>query len=281
MTEAGMRVTEEMQRDLARDGAIVVRDLFTPEQLQRVRECFDYGIAHPSPMANRVFPGTADEHFNEYGNPENVDVYLSMIKELGLADFAASLWNSENVWFLGEELFVKSGGKAGRSPWHQDTSYMPANGPHVLNIWISFEDVPRANSLEIVRGSHLGLQYDGTSYADPADPTRPLWGDGTFPRLPDIESDRAKDPASWDILSWSVKPGDAVVLHSGTLHGGAPVTPECPTRHTLVLRFFGDDLFYRPLPTAKPDFLYDIREYDDRSMTPGERFRSSYFARLR
>ena len=246
-----------------------------------MRAAFDYGIAHPSPMANRVFAGTDDEHFNEYGNPENVEQYLAMIKELGLADFVAALWDSENVWFLGEELFVKTGGKAGRSPWHQDTSYMPANGPHLLNLWISFERIPKANSLEIVRGSHRGPEYDGTAYADAADPTRPLWGDGTFPRLPDIEAERAKDPTSWDVLSWDVEPGDVVVLHSGSLHGGAPLSTDCPTRHTLVLRFFGDQLFYRPLPTAAPDFMYDIREIDDRSMTPGQPYRSPYFAQVR
>lgn len=276
-----MRVTEQMQRDLAEDGAIAVRGLFTPEQLGSVRQCFDYGVAHPGPLAGPVYAGTSDEHFNEYGNPANVEQYLPMIKECGLADFVASLWGSENVWFLGEELFIKSGGKAGRSPWHQDTSYMPANGPHLANIWISFEPLPKKNALEIVRGSHLGPEYDGTSYTDPTDVTRPLWGEANFPPLPDIEADRAQDPASWDVLSWELEPGDALVFHSGSLHGGAPVTPDCPTRHTLVLRFFGDQLFYRPLPTSQPDFPIDIREFDDRSMTPGEPYRSPHFAQLR
>ncbi|HEY1970254.1 MAG TPA: phytanoyl-CoA dioxygenase family protein [Pseudonocardia sp.] len=275
-----MQVTEQMRRDLAEDGAFVARGLFTPEQLVRVRECFDYGLAHPSSMAGRVYPGTDDEHFNDYGNPENVPYYLPVIKDLGLGDFVASLWGSEHAWFLGEELFMKSGGKAGRSPWHQDTSYMPANGPHLLNIWISFERLPKQNALEVVRGSHLGPEYDGTSYTDAGDKTKPLWGSDAFPRLPDIEADRETDPRSWDVLSWDLEPGDALVFHSGALHGGAPVTPDCPIRHTIVLRFFGDKLFYRPLPASAPDFPHDIREFDDRSMTPGEPYRSPYFAQL-
>ena len=73
----------------------------------------------------------------------------------------------------------------------------------------------------------------------------------------------------------------AIGAFSGPLHGGAPVTPDCPTRHTIVLRFFGDKLYYRPLPTTAPNFPYDIREFDDRSLTPGEPFRSPYFAQLR
>jgi hypothetical protein len=233
-----MRVTEQMKRDLADDGAIVVRGLFTPQQLKRVRQCFDYGIAHPG-QPSKVYEGTSDEHFNEYGNPANVEQYVAMINELGLQDFVASLWDSENVWFLGEELFIKSGGKAGRSPWHQDTSYMPADGPHLLNIWISFEGIPKENSLEIVRGSHLSTQYDGTSYLYPSDPTAPVWGEDYFPRLPDIEAERKNDPTSWDVISWDVKPGDALVFHSGSLHGGAPGNsslPDAPYDCPAVLR---------------------------------------------
>jgi ectoine hydroxylase-related dioxygenase (phytanoyl-CoA dioxygenase family) len=276
-----MRATEDMKRQFAADGAVVARSLFTPDQLCRVREAFDYGIAHPSPVANQVFEGTVDQHFNDFSNPGNTEQYLAMIKELELDEFLASLWDSKNVWFLGEELFVKSGGRSGRSPWHQDTSYLAANGEHLANIWISFEELPRENALEVVRGSHRGVQYDGAAYMDPTDPTRPIWGDGTFPRLPDIEADRMRDPASWDVLSWPISPGDALVLHSGALHGGAPVSPQCPTRHTLVLRFFGDKLFYRPLPSAKPDYPIDLRDFDDRSMTPGEPFRTAYYPQLR
>lgn len=275
-----MKVTEQMKRDFAEQGAIVMRGLFAPDQLARARRSFDFGRAHPSPFAQQLFAGTADEHFNDQSNPENAAEYVSLIKELGLDRLVASLWGSSNVWFLGEELFIKSGGKTGRSPWHQDTAYMPANGEHLANIWISFERLPRRNALEIVRGSHRGMQYDGTSYMDPSDPTRPIWGDGTWPRLPHIEVERSKDPETWDVLGWDLEPGDALVFHSGTLHGGAPVTPDCPTRHTLVLRFFGDRLFYRPMPTVKPDYPIDIREYDDRSQTPGAPFRPPYFPQL-
>lgn len=275
------KVTEQMKRDLANDGAIVVRSMFSPESLVKARAAFDYGIEHPSSQARAVFPGTPDEHFNEYGNAENAENYLRLIDELGLANVVAKLWDSEHVWFLGEELFIKKGGRTGRSPWHQDTSYMPANGPHLLNVWISFERLPKGNALEFVRGSHRGIQYDGTSYQDPNDPTRPLWGGLVWPRLPDIEGDRAKDPTSWDIITWNIEPGDALVFHSGILHGGAPVTPNAPDRHTLVLRFFGDQLFYRPMPTVEPDFGYDIRAIDDRTMNPGETYHPEYFAQLR
>ena len=119
---------------------------------------------------------------------------------------------------------------------------------HWGNAWISFEAVPKQNSLEIVRGSHRGILYDGTTFLDPNDPTQPLHGGGALPRLPDIEAQRKLDPDAYDILSWATEPGDVVVLHPGALHGGAPVDEAFPDRHTLVFRFFGDDATFRALP---------------------------------
>ncbi len=111
-----MQVTEQMKLELARDGATVARGLFSPERLKRMREAFDYGIAHPSPQHGYAFAGTPDEHFNDYGNFDNRDVHVATVKALGLDEFVASLWDSEHVWFIGEELFIKKGGRAGRSP---------------------------------------------------------------------------------------------------------------------------------------------------------------------
>ena len=78
-----MRATEAMKRDFSRDG---VRGLFKSEQLKRARDSFDYGVAHPSPVAGRTFKGTDDEHFNDQTNPKNAHQYIAMIKELGLSE---------------------------------------------------------------------------------------------------------------------------------------------------------------------------------------------------
>lgn len=276
-----MKATEQQKRALADDGAIVVRGLFSGERLARLRTAFDYAVAHPSPQHGLAFAGTPDEHFNDYGNPANRDVHIAAVRELGLDEFVASLWGSEHVWFLGEELFIKKGGRAGRSPWHQDTSYMAIAGPQMLNIWTSFEPIPQRNALEFVRGSHKGAQYNGASYNDANDPTKPLWLETDWPRLPDIEADRAKDQASWDIFTWDLQPGDALVFHSGILHGGAPVSPDCPDRHTLVYRFYGDEAYYRPVPTGPSNYGYDTSSLNDPTLRPGEPYRSPDNTQLR
>jgi len=276
-----VQISEQQKQDLAIDGAIVLRGLFSPERLERLREAFDYGIAHPSSLHGYAYKGTDQETFNDYGNYNNRAVHLETVKALGLGELVASLWGSEHVWLVGEEIFVKKGGLGGRSPWHQDNSYSPVEGPHLLNIWTSFEKIPRKNALEFVRGSHRGVQYNGTSYDDANDHTKPLWHKTDWPRLPDIEAERAKDPDSWDVFTFDLEIGDALVFHSGILHGGAPVTPDCPIRHTLVYRFHGDQTFYRPLPLeGGSSFEYDISGMNDPSLRPGDPYRSKYSDQL-
>jgi hypothetical protein len=94
---------------------------------------------------------------------------------------------------------------------------------HWANARTRFEAVPKPNALEMIRGAHRGTRYDGTNFVDPDDPTAPLHGGTALPRLPDIEAARKRDPNAYDVISWATQPGDIVVLHPRTLHGGAPV----------------------------------------------------------
>ena len=276
-----MQISAQQKRDLATDGAIVLRGLFSQERLRILREAFEVGIANPSALHGYSFQGTEQETFNDYGNYENRATHLQTIEALGLGELVASLWDSERVWFYGEEIFIKKGGRGGRSPWHQDTSYFPFEGPQILNIWTSFEALSPKNSLEFVRGSHCGVQYNGSSYDNADDHTSPLWHETEWPRLPDIEAERTANPSRWDIFSFDLEPGDALVFHSGILHGGAPVTPDCPNRHTLVYRFFGEQTFYRPLPLeGGSSYGYDISDLNDATLAPGERYQSRFADRV-
>ncbi|MFE5583562.1 phytanoyl-CoA dioxygenase family protein [Kitasatospora sp. NPDC056531] len=135
--------------------------------------------------------------------------------------------------------------------WSALPAYLPWAGEHWGNAWITFQPLTKQYSLEVVRGSHQGVQYDGTTFANPDDPTEPLFGDGSLPRLPDVEAERALDPDAYDVASWATEPGDVVVIHPRSLHSGPAVDAGCPDRHTLVLRFFGDDAVFRTLPDVE------------------------------
>jgi ectoine hydroxylase-related dioxygenase (phytanoyl-CoA dioxygenase family) len=266
------------------DGLIKLEKLLDAEMLARCRVNYDWSVANPGPYAFNIFDGTEHKTINDNSNPAAQPRYKQLVNSPVFADTLAQLWGSEHVWFFGEEIFGKEGGKVGRSPWHQDTSYLPWAGTHWANLWISFEPLPKANSLEVVRGSHHGITYDGTSFTDPNDPTWPLHGGDTWPRLPDIEAERKADPTSWDVLSYGADPGDVIMLHPHCLHGGAPVAAGCPNRHTLVLRFFGDDATCRLLPehsrsrVPRQGFLFpdELAHLKD-----GDPFRAPVFQQIR
>jgi hypothetical protein len=270
-------------RAFAEDGAILIRGLLDREQLALCRHVFDWGIENPGPMATTLFDGTAQKSHNDNANPYAKARLDDLVGRLPLGELFADLWGSKHVWYFAEELFLKAGGTSGRSPWHQDTSYLPWEGKHFGNVWISFEAVPRQNALEIVKGSHRGTRHDGTTFQNADDPTDPLHGGDVWPRLPNIEAERRSNPAAYDIISWETEPGDVLLLHPGVLHGGGAVDAAFPTRHTLVLRFFGDDAVFSPLPqpsvsgftSAGVLFLEELAALKD-----GDPFRAPCFRQL-
>ena len=269
---AGTHPTEDQKRRYAGDGAVKAQGLLDPDQVAQARACYDWAIANPGPHALILYPGTPRAHHCDVRNPAlwKTGGLKALVHELPFADYLAELWGSEHVWYLAEELFAKEGGTVANTPWHQDSSYIPLRGSHWANVWISFESLPARNALSMVRGSHRGTRYNGIVHDRLPEP---LYPDSDLPRLPDVEADLARDPASWDMIAWDTEPGDVILAHPGALHGGAPVDAVTPDRHTLVLRFFGDDATYDPLPGVDLPWMDDQAE--------GAPFRSDIYPQLR
>ena len=140
----------------ANDGAVLIEGFLSAEQLAHCRAAFDWNIANPGPNATTVYRGTDKEIHVDNANPRSAERLNALVKSIPFGDLFADLGGSEHVWYYAEEVFLKKGGKGGRTAWHQDTSYLPWGGEHWANAWISFEAVPKANSLEIIKGSHRG-----------------------------------------------------------------------------------------------------------------------------
>ena len=155
------------------------------------------------------------------------------------------LMGSRQVRLYHDHLLVKEPGTRQRTPWHQDTPYLPVGGNDLAVIWISFDDVDRDSTLEFVKQSHRGTLFDGSRF-DPDDDTAPLYDHPDYPRLPDIEANRDLYP----IVGWPCSPGDVIVFHPSMLHGGG-ATSGCQRRRTLSLRYFGEDAVIAERPGAK------------------------------
>jgi len=277
-----------LREEFRENGVVFIGNALDAASLKMAEETYNWSLAHPSPgAANFVTKDSPATFYQDLANPQAVSAYRKMLEASPASDIAAALWGTPDVWFMYEQVFLKEGGESRRTPWHQDSSYLPIEGNDIAVVWISFEPVAKENALEFVRGSHRGVLYDGSRF-DPNDDTAPLYGNGVLPRLPNIEAERAK----WDIVSWAVTPGDVVVFHPAMLHGGAPTHGRI-RRRTLSLRFFGDDATYKRRPTdveaTTPPFRREPGKEDTRSalakigetLKPGDPFRHPDFLKLR
>ena len=226
-------------------GVTCLRGVLDARALALAQHAFEWSLANPSPSAS-MYAGGSGRFYQDLANRKAQPVYRELVHESPAADLAAGLFGAPEVWFMYEQIFLKEGGDTRRTPWHQDSSYLPIEGEQIAVLWISFDPVPRESALEFVRGSQRGPLYDGSRFA-PQDDTAPLYGDGSLPRLPDIEAEREK----YEIVGYEVEPGDVVAFHPALLHGGA-ATRASQRRRTLSLRFFGADAVYakRPFQTV-------------------------------
>ncbi|MGO9603766.1 MAG: phytanoyl-CoA dioxygenase family protein [Candidatus Binataceae bacterium] len=273
---------DSLREELRRDGAILVRGALDSNSMCLARDAFQWSLCHPSANSAQFqgTPQSPSKFYQDLLNPNALTGYRRLLEESQAADVVAELWGTPDVWFMYEQVFLKEGGESRRTPWHQDSSYLPIAGEKIAVMWITFEPVAKEDSLEFVRKSHRGTLYDGSRF-DPNDDTAPIYGN--LPRLPNIEGDRSK----WDIVSWAVAPGDVLIFHPAMLHGGAP-THQGRRRGTLSLRFFGDDAIYSALPgTARvgdsdnPDRPGSPFQNMQRKLKNGDPFRHPAFPRVR
>ena len=198
-----------------------------------------------------------------HGVSINNPTIARLIRESPIADIAWGLFRGQDVWYWSEQAWLKQGGYAPRTPWHQDTAYIPFAGPSFANLWIPLDSLPAENVLEVVRGSHRGTLYNGTTFERGND-TAPLFDERDRPRLPEIEAERER----WDIFSTDLNRGDILVLHPGCLHGGAPTYPG-QRRRAMSFRFFSNDVVYQPMPKFRGEDLAHTQEDRKDKLVPG------------
>ncbi|MFI4975481.1 MAG: phytanoyl-CoA dioxygenase family protein [Caulobacterales bacterium] len=254
----------------AREGVVLIPRALDAKALSEALAAYDWSLANPGPGATKFAQATQSTFYNDLYNPRCLEGYREMLLASPIPALVADLWNTPDVWFMYEQVFLKEGGETRRTPWHQDSSYLAIAGEHLAVAWITFDPVAREDSLEFVRASHRGVLYNGSRF-ELGDDTAPINPTSPLPRLPDIEAARAE----WDIVSWAVEPGDLVVFHPATLHGGAATHPG-KRRRTLTLRFFGDDAVYDERPGRAGPSVDGFH----RRMRQGEPFRDPSFLKL-
>ncbi len=223
----------------ARDGAVRLRQLLSPADVDTLRSGIDANLTRPSPrakVASRLDdPGWFIEDFCCW--QEN-DWYRRFIFDSPIARVAGQLMHSTTVRLYHDHMLTKEPGTRQRTPWHQDQPYYNIAGRQNCSFWIPVDPVSRASTLEFVAGSHLGPWLMPRSFLN----AQAKWfPEGTLANLPDIEGRREAFP----IIGWELEPGDAVCFHMLTLHAAAGVDGG-RRRRVFSLRLLGDDIIHAP-----------------------------------
>ena len=230
----------DLQERFRRDGVVHVPGAFSPDEVNRLAEFWRHCIDHPGPTATRFYadgmaraPGVDAARalpdrepglgYQDVNNPANRGRLAELIHLPGIESIVAATFGVRRAWCMAEQVFLKEPGSP-RTSWHQDISDARVEGMDAMTVWMSLDPVAAQESLELVRGSHLGPVYDSV-YGPP----------GSSP-IPDIEGHRD----DYDIVSFACQPGDAVLFHFGVLHGGGQTGP-ASTRRSVALRFVGPD----------------------------------------
>jgi ectoine hydroxylase-related dioxygenase (phytanoyl-CoA dioxygenase family) len=222
-----------------RDGAVCIRQLFRPDEIETLRAGIDLNLSNLSPRAiiasAAADPGRFVEDFcNWQDNPH----YRRFLFDSALAETAGRLMQSSTSRLYHDHMLTKEPGTRQATPWHQDQPYYNIEGRQNVSFWIPVDPVNRDSTLELIAGSHLGPWLMPRTFMD----AQAKWfPEGSLADLPDIEAEREK----FRILGWDLRPGDAVCFHMLMLHGARGVTGT-QRRRVFSARFLGDDIRHTP-----------------------------------
>jgi ectoine hydroxylase-related dioxygenase (phytanoyl-CoA dioxygenase family) len=232
--------------DFRADGAVVVRGLLSPDEVEGARAGVEANLAEPGPLAIVASDGDdPGRFFEDFRNWMRIAAYRQLVETSAAARVAGRLMGAAQVRLHHDHLLVKDAGTRQPTPWHQDQPYYNIDGAQTCSLWIPLDAVPLESSLRFVAGSHLGPWLMPRTFMSGEARWFP---EGALAELPDIDA----EPDAHRILSWALDPGDAIAFSILALHsaGGSATR-----RRALSLRFVGDDVVHAPRRwKTSPDF---------------------------
>lgn len=250
-----------------RDGVALLRGVFD-DWVTRLRDGLQRNLDNPQAFA---FPcesnpeGEPGRFFDSYCNWQFIPEYQAFVTQSVAASIAGQFMDTRYAQFFHDHAFSKAPGTQQATPWHQDMPYYCIEGWKTASVYVSLDAVDKEVALRFVRGSHRWntLYYprvfeDGRHFNEDARSDMEL--------TPDI--DAASD--EFDILTWALQPGDAIVFDFRTLHGTSAAEVTSP-RRAFSTRWVGDDAVYSDAPgeTSPP--------YRNHGMRAGDPLREDWF----
>ncbi len=234
-------IDQQTVDEFRRDGAVVMRGLFTPEEVAMIERGIERNLAEPSPLF--IVASKADDpgsFVEDFCNWQRIEEFESVAFNSRAADVAAALMGAQTVRLYHDHVLVKEPGTRQPTPWHQDQPYYNIDGSQNCSMWMPVDPVAKESTLEFLAGSHVEGWRLPRTFLD----AQARWfPEGSLAELPDIEADRD----NYTIKAWALEPGDVVFFHMLTLHHAYGV-PGANRRRAFSLRFMGDDVVHAPRP---------------------------------
>lgn len=275
MSEHSFKVPRSVIDTYEEEGTACIRGAFSPSWVSKLLDSYDY-IANSFGSA-----GSSAENIGTFkrdnagGKPPltyiNDGYGNARLKNAVWADKACSDWladspaadivgqviGAKTLQFFWDQYFTKFGNNAsGVTPWHHDIAAFSFYGMQLPSFWIALTDIDIDNApLITAAGSHkrTHVMY------------RPLAGTDGIP-LPEGYAER-DEMINWiethpeHMRTWTVRAGDALVIHPFTYHASLPRSPGAGRRVAYTSRWLGDDVVWRK---REMTFTYpDDRRFDE------------------
>lgn len=198
-----------------RDGFIVVPDVLSTEEVERLRRVTDgfvEGARHVT--ANNDIYDLEDTHSPDEPRVRRIKAphlhhpeYARLVRHPKIIEVLQDLWGPD-IRFDTAKLNMKSAGYGAPVEWHQDWAFYPHTNDDLAAVGVMMDDAEMENGpLLVIPGSHRGPVYDHHG--------------------PDGRFIGAMDPSKCDIdfgkaVPFTGKAGSISVHHVRAVHGSAP-----------------------------------------------------------
>ena len=242
-----------------RDGAVLLKGMLDTEELGLLEAGVDEAYADPGPRSSVVRDPDGEGETLVETSPSDRSPTLRDLKARGpMAQIAARVMQVPSAQLIFEQIFYKTRGRIVPTPWHQDTPFLRVRGYDMCRVWLTCDHSPADITVQMVRGSHrwnvvygvgTGEEDAVVKAEDSTDYNNHNLGDPNLPRTPDVA--RYRD--SFDILSFDVEPGDALVFQGNMLHGASGRDQWDSPRRAFATMWGGPEIrYHKPAGKAFP-----------------------------
>ena len=245
------KLSEEEVVSFRTNGVVKVSEAVDPSWIPELLAVADGQLTKPSKWVNDVNPAASENRlFTDRYLWRHNDVIHRFVHDSGCARLAAQAMGSNSARFYFDHLLIKKVNTPTITPWHQDAPYWPFRGKQIASIWLALTPVTvEGSGMEFIRGSHFDDVYYLPEVFGGADNKSGQWAnEQQGVAVPDIDANREE----YDIVSFDMAPGDALIFSAWILHGARGNSSSTQDRVALSTRWLGDDVLWDPREGVDP-----------------------------